>query len=176
MELKLEPSILKTLIGANPKLQFLNDCLSYLPEDRPSATILSRRLNQLSMESKEFIDVFIMKMFIKLDLAFIVRNQTSFFSSNHSLKMYCLIGFKIYSFTGTKESLFPSKSSIVEFPVSGSSGRHLSGSAKSGSAHSTTSRVERQTGWNCFCEASNSGKIHLVYFKQSQHILRVHKR
>jgi hypothetical protein len=86
MELKLEPSILKTLIGANPKLQFLNDCLSYLPEDRPSATILSRRLNQLSMESKEFIDVFIMKMFIKLDLAFIVRNQTSFFSSNHSLK------------------------------------------------------------------------------------------
>ncbi len=62
MELKLEPSILKTLIGANPKLQFLNDCLSYLPEDRPSATILSRRLNQLSMESKEFIDVFIMKI------------------------------------------------------------------------------------------------------------------
>ena len=55
MELKLDPSILKTLIGANPKLQFLNDCLTYLPDDRPSATILSRRLNQLSMESKNLI-------------------------------------------------------------------------------------------------------------------------
>jgi hypothetical protein len=72
-----------------------------------------------------------------------------------------LIGFKIYSFTGTKESLFPSKSSIVEFPVSGSSGRHFSGSAKSGWAHSTTSRVERQTGGIVFVRLPIPGKYTL---------------
>jgi hypothetical protein len=51
MELRLEPSIVKTLTLANPKLQFLNECLANSPDDRPSVTILSRRLNQLSMES-----------------------------------------------------------------------------------------------------------------------------
>ena len=55
MELKLQPTILKTLSGANPKLQFLDECLSYSCDDRPSVTIMSRRLNQLSMESKSFV-------------------------------------------------------------------------------------------------------------------------
>ena len=52
MELRLEPTILKTLTGANPKLQFLNECLSYSCDERPTVTIMSRRLNQLSMESE----------------------------------------------------------------------------------------------------------------------------
>ena len=55
MELKLQPTILKTLSGANPKLQFLDECLSYSCDDRPSVTIMSRRLNQLSMESKSSV-------------------------------------------------------------------------------------------------------------------------
>ena len=55
MELKLDPSILKILLGANPKLQFLNDSLSYDPDERPTATILSRRLTQLSTESMSYL-------------------------------------------------------------------------------------------------------------------------
>lgn len=52
MELKLEPSILKVLIGANSKLQFLGDCLNYCGEERPTAAILLRRLNQLTSEGE----------------------------------------------------------------------------------------------------------------------------
>jgi len=52
MELKMEPSILKVLVGANPKLQFLSECLNYCGEDRPTSAILLRRLNQLTSEGE----------------------------------------------------------------------------------------------------------------------------
>ena len=50
-ELQTEPSIIKVVRGANPKIQFLTDCLQYNESDRPSAMILSRRLQQSLLES-----------------------------------------------------------------------------------------------------------------------------
>ena len=52
MRIKQEPSIIKTLKSATPRLHFLSDCLLYNPLERPAATFLTRGLQQCVMESK----------------------------------------------------------------------------------------------------------------------------
>ncbi|XP_059087881.1 uncharacterized protein LOC131884201 isoform X2 [Tigriopus californicus] len=48
--LKLEPSIVMTVRSANPKLQFLTQCLQYNSVERPSATFITTGLQQCILE------------------------------------------------------------------------------------------------------------------------------
>ena len=50
VSLKFEPSIIMTVRTANPRLQFLVDCLQYPEEERPPATLVSRGLQQCVLE------------------------------------------------------------------------------------------------------------------------------
>lgn len=50
VSLKFEPSIIMTVRTANPRLQFLVDCLQYPEEERPPATLVSRGLQQCFLE------------------------------------------------------------------------------------------------------------------------------
>ena len=50
MSLKFEPSIIMTVRTANPRLQFLVDCLQYPEEERPPVALVSRGLQQCVLE------------------------------------------------------------------------------------------------------------------------------
>ena len=50
VSLKFEPSIIMTVRTANPRLQFLVDCLQYPEEERPPVALVSRGLQQCVLE------------------------------------------------------------------------------------------------------------------------------
>ena len=165
MELRLEPTILKTLTGANPKLQFLNECLSYSCDERPTVTIMSRRLNQLSMESECLFRMPKTQQVINFSIVLYFKQQimqvwTSLqgyiywalpMAIAHGQKYWKLLiltftkSCEFYSFTRPEKGVRVPEPAADELPVSRSPRCNVTGATESGSSHPAASWMERQT-------------------------------